>query len=93
MEKTTCPNFIANDYFVTPSENFVMITGPNMSGTLFSTTSRLRVIFTLGKTTFLKQVCQLTILAHIGSFIPAEFATIRLTDRLFARISGIEITA
>jgi DNA mismatch repair protein MutS len=49
-----------------------LITGPNMAG----------------KSTFIRQVALLTILAQAGSFVPAESATIGLTDRVFTRIGA-----
>lgn len=48
-----------------------MITGPNMSG----------------KTTFLKQIATLQIMAQIGSFVPAEFAALKMCDKIFTRIA------
>jgi DNA mismatch repair protein MutS len=49
-----------------------LITGPNMAG----------------KSTFIRQVALITLLAHTGSFVPAEAATIGLTDRIFTRIGA-----
>ncbi|MDG2055251.1 MAG: DNA mismatch repair protein MutS [Phycisphaerales bacterium] len=49
-----------------------LITGPNMAG----------------KSTYIRQVALLVLLAHTGSFIPAEKATIGLTDRIFTRIGA-----
>lgn len=49
-----------------------LITGPNMAG----------------KSTYIRQVAIITLLAHTGSFVPAESATIGLTDRLFTRIGA-----
>ncbi|PAV62041.1 hypothetical protein WR25_00557 [Diploscapter pachys] len=51
---------VANDTYLTADARFAIITGPNMTG----------------KSTYLKQVCQLCILSQIGCFIPAEFAII-----------------
>jgi DNA mismatch repair protein MutS len=51
---------------------FWLVTGPNMAG----------------KSTFLRQVALLTLLAHMGSFIPARSATIGLTDRIFTRVGA-----
>ncbi|KAI8847517.1 muts domain V-domain-containing protein [Chytridium lagenaria] len=52
--------------------NVQIITGPNMSG----------------KSTYLRTIALLTVMGHIGSFIPAEFATIRLHDRILTRIGS-----
>ncbi|CAI4232721.1 unnamed protein product [Auanema sp. JU1783] len=63
-------NVIPNDTYLTPDSRFAIITGPNMAG----------------KSTYLKQVCQLSILAQAGSLIPAEFATIPVFSRIFSRV-------
>jgi len=55
-----------------PCARLALITGPNMAG----------------KSTYIRQVALLTILAHTGSFVPAESARIGLTDRVFARIGA-----
>jgi len=52
--------------------NFMIITGPNMSG----------------KSTLLKQVAVLQVMAQIGSYVPAEFASFRICDKLFSRIGS-----
>lgn len=49
-----------------------------------------------GKTTYLKQIALLTVLAHIGCFVPAESATVRLVSHILLRISneeGLELSA
>jgi DNA mismatch repair protein MutS len=64
---------VPNDVAFTADDgNFWLITGPNMSG----------------KSTFIRQVALLTLLAHIGSFVPASAATIGLTDRIFTRVGA-----
>jgi DNA mismatch repair protein MutS len=50
----------------------VLLTGPNMAG----------------KSTYIRQVALLAVLAHVGSFVPAESATIGLVDRVFARVGA-----
>jgi DNA mismatch repair protein MutS len=52
--------------------SLVLITGPNMAG----------------KSTYIRQVALIVLLAHAGSFVPAEAATIGLTDRIFTRIGA-----
>lgn len=41
-----------------------------------------------GKSTFLRQIALITILAHTGSFVPAESATIGLVDQVFSRVGA-----
>ncbi len=65
--------FVPNDVTFSVSDGmFWLITGPNMSG----------------KSTFIRQVAILTLLAHIGSFVPAKSATIGITDRIFTRVGA-----
>ena len=62
---------VANDTFLNENRNFSLITGPNMSG----------------KSTYLKQVALITVLAHTGSYVPAEFCATPCIDRIFTRTS------
>ncbi|WP_073048223.1 DNA mismatch repair protein MutS [Dethiosulfatibacter aminovorans] len=65
--------FIENSTYLDKDENrFSIITGPNMAG----------------KSTYMRQVALITILAHIGSFVPAEKAQISLVDKLFSRVGA-----
>ncbi len=65
--------FIPNDTNLDTKDNRTMIiTGPNMAG----------------KSTYMRQVALITIMAHIGSFVPADSAEIALTDRIFTRIGA-----
>jgi DNA mismatch repair protein MutS len=65
--------FVPNDVRFGPDAGtFWLITGPNMAG----------------KSTFIRQVALLTLLAHVGSFVPATSATIGLTDRIFTRVGA-----
>jgi DNA mismatch repair protein MutS len=64
--------FVPNDVMLDRSARFWLITGPNMSG----------------KSTFIRQVALLTLLAHVGSFVPATSATVGLTDRIFTRVGA-----
>jgi DNA mismatch repair protein MutS len=67
--------FVPNDTFLDEkNDQVVILTGPNMSG----------------KSTYLRQVALIVFMAHIGSYVPAEMATIGLTDRIFTRIGAQE---
>ncbi|QFR39461.1 DNA mismatch repair protein MutS [Candidatus Gracilibacteria bacterium 28_42_T64] len=65
-------DFISNDLNLTSKDFVHIITGPNMGG----------------KSTFLRQNALIVLLAHIGSFVPAEKAKIPLTDRIFSRVGA-----
>ncbi|MFQ5868049.1 MAG: DNA mismatch repair protein MutS, partial [bacterium] len=64
--------FIPNDTYLDSCENQILIiTGPNMAG----------------KSTYIRQVALIVLLAQMGSFVPAEETTIGVVDRIFTRIS------
>jgi DNA mismatch repair protein MutS len=65
--------FVPNDVLLDGDENCVLIiTGPNMAG----------------KSTYIRQVALLTLMAHIGSFVPAGSAKIGVVDRIFTRVGA-----
>ncbi|MGA1793689.1 MAG: DNA mismatch repair protein MutS [Thermoplasmatota archaeon] len=65
--------FIPNDLFLDGDRNrFMILTGPNMAG----------------KSTFMRQVALIAILAQMGSFVPAEKADIGVVDRIFTRVGA-----
>ncbi|MCH9699529.1 MAG: DNA mismatch repair protein MutS [Gammaproteobacteria bacterium] len=64
--------FVANNCRLTDSIRMLMITGPNMGG----------------KSTYMRQIALIVLLAHIGSFVPAETAVIGPIDRIFTRIGA-----
>ncbi len=72
-------NFVPNDTFLSNDDTqLIVLTGPNMSG----------------KSTYLRQVALIVLLAQIGSFVPADSATIGVVDRIFTRIgAGEDIAA
>lgn len=64
--------YVPNDTHFDSMSRIHLITGPNMSG----------------KSTYIRQVAIITLMAQIGSFVPADEATIGLVDRIFARIGA-----
>lgn len=65
--------FIPNDLYLNESDDLIaLITGPNMGG----------------KSTYLRQAALIAILAQMGSFVPAESASLPLIDRIFTRIGA-----
>ena len=64
--------FIANDLDIEPSQPMLLITGPNMGG----------------KSTYMRQNALIVLLAHIGSFVPAQYARIGPIDKIFTRIGA-----
>ena len=65
--------FVANDLDLDPVERqMLVITGPNMGG----------------KSTYMRQAALITLLAHIGSYVPADSATIGIVDRIFTRMGS-----
>ncbi|SEM36507.1 DNA mismatch repair protein MutS [Pasteurella skyensis] len=64
--------FIANPVFLNEQRHLLVVTGPNMGG----------------KSTYMRQIALITLMAHIGSFVPAESAEIGTIDRIFTRIGA-----
>lgn len=68
-------SFVPNDSYLSNKDTqLIILTGPNMSG----------------KSTYLRQVALIVLLAQVGSFVPAESANIGLVDRIFTRIGAQE---
>jgi DNA mismatch repair protein MutS len=67
-------SFVPNDIALDADSQVLIVTGPNMSG----------------KSTILRQVALITLLAHLGSFVPAAEAVIGLTDRIFTRVGAVD---
>lgn len=72
LEELLGSSFVPNDCELGPSGGLALITGPNMAG----------------KSTFIRQTALNVLLAHAGSYIPADRATIGLTDRIFTRVGA-----
>ncbi|MFN0064612.1 MAG: DNA mismatch repair protein MutS [Chlamydiales bacterium] len=67
-------SFVANETMLNSEQKLMLITGPNMAG----------------KSTYIRQVALLVILAQMGSFIPASHAQIGIVDKIFTRIGAID---
>jgi DNA mismatch repair protein MutS len=72
VEQVQTEPFIANDTLLDEERRMLVITGPNMGG----------------KSTYMRQTALIVILAHIGSFVPADSARIGPVDRIFTRIGA-----
>ena len=74
LDQTLPPGtFVPNDVCFGPETGMVwLITGPNMAG----------------KSTFIRQIALLSLLAHLGSFVPAKSAKIGIVDRIFTRVGA-----
>lgn len=66
--------FVANDLTISEKSQFILLTGPNMSG----------------KSTYIRQVALIALLAQIGSFVPAKDMTFEIVDRIFTRIGAAD---
>ncbi|MDO6454908.1 DNA mismatch repair protein MutS [Neptunomonas phycophila] len=64
--------FVANDLSLSPERRMLVITGPNMGG----------------KSTYMRQAALIALLAHIGSYVPAESVDIGIMDRIFTRMGS-----
>ncbi|EXA01809.1 MutS protein msh4 [Fusarium oxysporum] len=71
LDKTMNGSFVPNDYYSTEQYCFHIVTGCNMSG----------------KSTYIRAVALLQIMAQIGSFVPAEYAAFSIIHSIFARVS------
>jgi len=66
-------SYISNDIYLDPStQQIIILTGPNMSG----------------KSAILRQTALITLMAHMGSFVPSSDAKIPLTDKIFTRVGA-----
>ena len=75
IEKTLAidQDYIPNDVFLDPAtQQIIILTGPNMSG----------------KSAVLRQTALITLMAHMGSYVPARAASIPLTDKIFTRVGA-----
>ena len=65
-------NYVANDCLMDENINTLLITGPNMSG----------------KSTYMRQLAIIVIMAQMGSFVPAKSASLPIIDKIFTRIGA-----
>ncbi|UPV76096.1 DNA mismatch repair protein MutS [Halorussus limi] len=72
VERTT--EFVPNDLRMSEDRQFLVVTGPNMSG----------------KSTYMRQVALITLLAQIGSFVPAAAAEIGVVDGIYTRVGALD---
>ncbi|MGM8227301.1 DNA mismatch repair protein MutS [Cellvibrio sp. ARAG 10.3] len=72
VEQVTSAPFVPNDLMFRADRHMLIITGPNMGG----------------KSTYMRQAALIVLLAHIGSFVPAQEAEIGIVDRIFTRIGS-----
>ncbi|MES2219060.1 MAG: DNA mismatch repair protein MutS [Pseudomonadota bacterium] len=74
VEAVSLQAFVPNDVRLDDTQRMLMITGPNMGG----------------KSTYMRQIALIVLLAHIGSFVPAREACIGPIDRIFTRIGAAD---
>lgn len=73
VESVSNSQFIPNDTFLhSNGDRMMIITGPNMAG----------------KSTYMRQVALITIMAHLGSFVPAKECQVPITDKIFTRVGA-----
>ncbi|MFC6990052.1 DNA mismatch repair protein MutS [Haloplanus sp. GCM10025708] len=72
VEQTT--DFVPNDLDLDEDRQFLLVTGPNMSG----------------KSTYMRQAALITLLAQAGSFVPARAATVGLVDGIYTRVGALD---
>ena len=72
VERLTDRPFVANDTALTDEQSLLIVTGPNMGG----------------KSTYLRQVALIALMAQCGSYVPAKAASLPILDRIFTRIGA-----
>jgi len=72
VERLTTQAFVPNDTDISQTGRLAIITGPNMAG----------------KSTYMRQVALIVLMAQIGSFVPADFCEIGVVDRIFTRVGA-----
>ncbi len=69
--------FVPNDLQMSPEDFLIVLTGPNMSG----------------KSVYIRQIALISLLAQMGSFVPAKAATLPIIDKIFARVGASDMLA
>jgi DNA mismatch repair protein MutS len=72
VESFVKQRFVKNDTHISDGESIMILTGPNMAG----------------KSTYMRQVALIVLMAHMGCFVPADSATICIVDKIFTRVGA-----
>lgn len=72
VESFVRQSFVKNDTLISAEESIMILTGPNMAG----------------KSTYMRQVALIVLMAHMGCFVPADSATICIVDKIFTRVGA-----
>ncbi|AIS52445.1 DNA mismatch repair protein MutS [Thermoanaerobacter kivui] len=72
IETISEESFVANDIDIGPDNPIMIITGPNMAG----------------KSTYMRQIALIVLMAQVGSFVPASYAKIGIVDKIFTRVGA-----
>jgi DNA mismatch repair protein MutS len=72
VESFVKQSFVKNDTHLSDNQSIMILTGPNMAG----------------KSTYMRQVALIVLMAHIGCFVPADSATICIVDKIFTRVGA-----
>jgi DNA mismatch repair protein MutS len=75
--ETLTGSFVPNDLHLDEQQHLLLLTGPNAAG----------------KSTYARQAALLVLLAQVGSFLPAEAATVGVVDRIFTRVGAMDFLA
>lgn len=72
VESFVKQSFVSNDTLITHDDKIMILTGPNMAG----------------KSTYMRQVALIVLMAHMGCFVPADSANICIVDKIFTRVGA-----
>ena len=86
-------SFLIPVQYASPESNFIIVTGPNMVRQCHHIHTKCFImrcccLVQSGKSTYLKQVALLQIMAQLGCFVSAQYASFRLTHQVFSRIGS-----